>query len=206
MRLSASALDCRRGGRAVFSGLNFSLERGQALLVTGPNGSGKSSLLRIAAGLLCAEGGALTLEGGDPERSIGEQAHYVGHQDALKPSLTVGENLDFWARYLGGAPGVTDKALAAVGLAALSHLPAGYLSAGQKRRLSLARLAAVARPVWLLDEPATARDAQAQAELAAMMRAHLADGGLILAATHSPLALPDARELRMGNARLGNTP
>src|SRR6187551_3137242 len=103
MRLSAHDLTCRRGGRALFSGLGFSLAAGSALLVTGRNGSGKSSLLRLVAGLLRPDAGRIGLEGGDRELSIAEQAHYLGHQDALKPSLTVGENLRFWSGYLGPA-------------------------------------------------------------------------------------------------------
>ncbi len=140
--------------------------------------------------------GRLELDGGDPELTIGEQAHYLGHQDALKPSLTVHENLAFWADFLGvGAGG---PALAAVGLDGLARLPAAYLSAGQRRRLSLARLVAVERPIWLLDEPGSALDAAAQAMLAELMRAHLAGGGLILAATHGPIGLEGVKELRLG--------
>lgn len=200
MRLAASGLACIRGGREVFSGLGFGIGAGAALLVGGPNGSGKSSLLRMVAGLLAIAGGRLTLEGGHPDRSIGEQAHYLGHQDALKPSLTVAENLGFWARYLGSGGGAPELALAAVGLDAIGTLPAGYLSAGQRRRLSIARLLAVPRPLWLLDEPTTALDATAQATLAELMRAHLAGGGMILAATHGPIGLDGAQELRLGVA------
>jgi heme exporter protein A len=159
---------------------------------------GKSSLLRLLAGLVARAGGALSLEGGDPELTIAEQAHYLGHQDALKPSLTVEENLTFWSRYLGGSTGVLAEALAAVGLEAIAHLPAAYLSAGQRRRLSIARLIAVKRPIWLLDEPTTALDTSAQARLAGFMGAHLAAGGLIVAAAHGPIGLEAARELRLG--------
>ena len=173
--------------------------------MTGPNGAGKSSLLRLAAGLLRPAQGRLALEGGDTELSIGEQAHYLGHQDALKPSLSVAENLRFWGRFLGSTvptgAGKDGAALAAVGLEALVHLPAGYLSAGQRRRLSLARLLAAPRPIWLLDEPTAALDAAAQRMLAELMRAHLAAGGLILAATHGPLGLEKAAELQLGASR-----
>ena len=197
MRLEASGLTCVRGGREVFSGLGFALSSGEALLVTGPNGAGKSSLLRMVAGLLRIAGGHLNIAGADPEKTLPEQAHYLGHQDALKPSLTVAENLAFWARYLGSnePPGT---ALAAVGLAALADLPAAYLSAGQRRRLSLARLVAVNRPIWLLDEPTSALDREAQHTLAGLMRQHLGGGGLILAAAHGPIGLERARELRLG--------
>ena len=196
MRISASNLGCVRGSREIFRNVNFSLGSGQALAVLGPNGAGKSSLLRIVAGLLPSAAGQLTLDGGDPELTIPEQTHYVGHQDALKPSLSVGENLTFWARYLGGGANAVSEALAAVGLAPIRDLPAGYLSAGQRRRLSLARLVAVQRPIWLLDEPASALDQAAQVRLVDLMRAHLAGGGVILAATHAPLGL-DAQELRL---------
>jgi heme exporter protein A len=199
MRLVASQLVCQRGGRLVFSDLDFAVDAGEALVVTGRNGAGKSSLLRMLAGLLRVTAGALALEGGDPERSIAEQAHYLGHQDALKSQLTVGENLRFWTAYLGGRGPAAD-ALAAVGLDTLAELPAGYLSAGQRRRLSLARLVAIARPLWLLDEPTSALDAAAQAMLADLMRNHLARGGLIVAATHTPLGLDGARELKLGAA------
>jgi len=198
VRISASNLGCIRGDREVFSGVNLSVSSGEVLAVVGPNGAGKSSLLRIIAGLVRMTLGQLRLDGGDPELTIPEQAHYVGHQDALKPSLSVTENLSFWARYLGTDRIAVTDALEAVGLAAIRDLPAGYLSAGQRRRLSLARLVAVRRPIWLLDEAASALDVAAQARLIELMRAHLAGGGLILAATHAPLGLDDARELRLG--------
>jgi len=200
MRLSALDLACRRGGREVFAGLEFAVSGGQALSVTGRNGSGKSSLLRLVAGLVRPAGGRIDWEGGDPELTLGEQAHYLGHQDPLKPSLTVLENLQFWSRYLGAERAAPEAALAAVGLDGLDHLPAAYLSAGQKRRLSLARLITVQRPIWLLDEPTSALDTSAQERLASLMQEHLAGGGLILAATHGPLVLAGARELRLGDA------
>lgn len=196
LTLSAHALNCERGGRSIFEGLGFSVAGGEALLVTGRNGAGKSSLLRMIAGLLRIAGGTLSLEGGDPERSIGEQAHYLGHSDALKPSLTVAENLAFWTAWLGGT-GAPHKALAAVGLESLTGLPAAYLSAGQKRRLSIARVIAVKRPLWLLDEPTSALDAASQGMLLDLMRGHLAGGGIIVAATHLPLGLDGARELKL---------
>jgi heme exporter protein A len=200
MRLSGDNLVCQRGGRTVFSGLSFSLSAGQALEVTGRNGSGKSSLLRMIAGLVHVTGGRLTLEGGIPEASLAEQAHYIGHHDALKSSLSVRENLQFWAEFLGHRPQSLEAALDAVGLSPLANLPAGYLSAGQKRRLSIARLVAVARPIWLLDEPTSALDAPSQIRLAELMRQHLGSGGLIVVAAHGSIGLDNPRELRLGLA------
>jgi heme exporter protein A len=200
MQLLGSDLACVRGGRAVFAGLSFAVSGGEALLIRGPNGAGKSTLLRLCAGLVGISAGTLTLAGADPELTIGEQAHYLGHQDALKPALTVAENLAFWTRYLGGGRPET-AALAPVGLDRIAHLPAAYLSAGQRRRLSLARLIAVRRPIWLLDEPTSALDADAQATLAGLMHHHLAGGGFILAATHGPIGLDGAQELTLGAER-----
>ena len=140
MRLRGSNLACVRGGREVFRGLAFTVEAGEALVVTGPNGAGKSSLLRMVAGLVQPQQGQLELEDGDPELSVSEHVHYLGHQDALKPSLSVRENLGFWAALLGGDGEKSEVALAAVGLAGLAPLPAIYLSAGQLRRLDVARL------------------------------------------------------------------
>jgi heme exporter protein A len=197
VRICASNLGCVRGDREVFSGVNFSIASGEALAVLGPNGAGKSSLLRIIAGLVRTTSGRLTLEDGDPELTLPEQAHYLGHLDALKPSLSVAENLVFWTRYLGTGDMIAE-ALAAVGLAAIGDLPAAYLSAGQRRRLSIARLTAVARPIWLLDEPTSSLDHAAQGRLAELMRAHLAGGGLIVAATHGPLGLDRVQELHLG--------
>jgi heme exporter protein A len=200
MRLEASGLACVRNGREVFAGLGFSVGTGEALLVTGRNGAGKSSLLRMIAGLVRIAGGRLALADADPDQTIPEQAHYLGHQDALKPALTVAENLSFWARYLDGSEPIQD-ALAAVGLSALAGLPAAYLSAGQRRRLSIARLLAAKRPLWLLDEPTSALDREAQDTLAGLMRQHLSGGGIIVAATHGPIGLDGAQELRLGEPR-----
>ena len=198
MQLTADNLTCLRGGRTVFAGLSFAVGGGEALLVTGRNGAGKSSLLRMIAGLVHVAAGQLALDGGEAEASIAEQAHYLGHQDALKASLSVGENLTFWIEYLGGSRTAVPAALEAVGLAPLAGLPAAYLSAGQRRRLSIARLAAVERPLWLLDEPTSALDAPSQERLAGLMRAHLGTGGMIVAATHGPIGLDAPRELRLG--------
>jgi heme exporter protein A len=197
MQLSGRGVRCVRGGREIFSGLDFEASSGEALAVTGPNGSGKTSLLRLIAGLLTMAGGSVDLDGGEAELTLAEQAHYLGHRDALKPALSVLENLAFWRDFLGGAAFDAAESLAAVGLDHAGHLPAAYLSAGQRRRLSIARLLAVRRPIWLLDEPTNALDTAGQALFAALMRDHLARGGLIVAATHAPLGLV-ARELRIG--------
>jgi heme exporter protein A len=202
MRLSAVELACRRGGRDVFAGVGFSVASGEVLTVSGRNGAGKSSLLRMIVGLLRISEGQLALEGGDAELTIGEQAHYLGHQDALKPSLSAAENLRFWAGFLGAPSADVREPLDAVGLDAVADLPAAYLSAGQRRRLSIARLVAVKRPIWLLDEPMSTLDAAAQDRLAGLMRAHLAADGLILAATHGPIGLGDTQELRLDDLRL----
>ena len=197
MRLLGSGLRCVRGGREIFSRLDFEASAGEALAVTGRNGSGKTSLLRLIAGLLAISGGSVILKGGDAELTLPEQAHYLGHRDALKPALSVMENLGFWRDFLGGEAFDPAESLAAVGLDHAGHLPAAYLSAGQRRRLSLARLIAVRRPVWLLDEPTTALDDAGQSLLTTLMRDHLGRGGLVVAATHAPLGI-EARELRIG--------
>jgi heme exporter protein A len=203
MRLEAANLACHRGGRDVFTGVSFSVASGEILAITGRNGAGKSSLLRTVAGLVRSVEGNVVLEGGDPELTIAEQCHYLGHQDALKPALSVGENLHFWIGFLSGKAAETAPALEAVGLDALADLPAAYLSAGQRRRLSIARLLAVKRPVWLLDEPTSSLDDAAQERLAGFMRAQLADGGVILAATHGALGIDGTRELRLGETATG---
>lgn len=197
MRLAGRDVRCVRGGREVFSGLDFEVSSGEALAVTGANGSGKTSLLRLIAGLLMAADGSIALEGGDTELTLPEQAHYLGHRDALKPALSVTENLGFWRDFLDGKPSDASRSLVAVGLDHAAQLPAAFLSAGQRRRLSIARLLVARRTLWLLDEPANALDAAGQEMFTALMRDHLARGGLIVAATHAPLGVP-ARELRLG--------
>jgi heme exporter protein A len=205
MRLWGRNVECVRGGRDVFSDLNFEASSGEALAVVGANGAGKTSLLRMIAGLLPVSGGSIGLEGGETELTLPEQAHYLGHRDPLKPALSVVENLSFWRDFIGGGTAETKdtlkektrQSLAAVGLEHSIDLPAAYLSAGQRRRLSIARLLLVQRPIWLLDEPGNALDADGQTMIAGLMRDHLARGGLIVATTHAALGI-QAKELRIG--------
>ncbi|MDB5590052.1 heme ABC exporter ATP-binding protein CcmA [Enterovirga sp.] len=196
MQLSLDHLACRRAGRLVFTGLTVSLGAGEALLVTGRNGAGKSTLLAAIAGLLRPAEGRITLAG-TGERSRPECVHHLGHRDGLKPSLTAAENLAFAAAVLGSAGIAPGQALAKLGIGAAAGLPVGYLSAGQRRRVMLGRLLVARRPVWLLDEPTTALDREGRAVLFDLLDAHLAEGGLLVAATHAPLPIPGARELSL---------
>ena len=197
MRLITQDLASVRGGRPVFAGLSFSLGNGDLVAVTGPNGSGKSTLLRILAGLLGPEAGTVTL---DPVDDVGVAGgvHYLGHLDALKPSLTVRDNLEFWRRIWSGGP--VEAVLDAVGLGHLIDLPSGVLSAGQRRRVAIARLLLVKRPIWLLDEPATALDASAESMLGRLIGDHLAAGGMAVVATHRDLPIPATKTVSLGNA------
>ncbi|WP_453962559.1 heme ABC exporter ATP-binding protein CcmA [Amorphus suaedae] len=180
-----------RGGRRVLSDVSGSVAAGTGIAVTGPNGTGKSTLLRVLAGLLKPAEGSVELVGADPEVPATAHVHYVGHLDAVKTQETVGANMAFWARWLGGDadPDLLEDALAAFGLDHLFDLPALFLSAGQRRRLALARLLSAPRAVWLLDEPTVALDARSESRFASVMETHLDAGGIIVAATHSPLAV-----------------
>lgn len=202
MRLIAEGLAASRGGERIFSEVDFVLAQGEALTVTGPNGSGKSTLLRVVAGLLAPAAGSVRLEGG-PAGGIGAAAHYFGHANAMKAAMSVAENLAFWQGFLGEPDLSAADALDAFGLADLSHLPYTDLSAGQKRRAAAARLLVSRRPVWLLDEPTASLDAASEAVFVGLMRRHVAAGGILMAATHLPLGLEGARQLRMsGRSRL----
>jgi heme exporter protein A len=202
-RLVVDRLAVERGGRRVLAGVSFALGAGEALLLTGPNGVGKSTLIRAVLGLVRSDGGSVRIdgEGVDEPEAVAPHCHYLGHRDSLKAALTVAENLRFWVGFLGG-PGLSvDEALEAVDLLDLSDLPAAYLSAGQRRRLAIARLVAVRRPVWLLDEPTAALDTASEARLVGLMAAHLAAGGSLIAATHLAIDLPGARPLRLVASR-----
>jgi heme exporter protein A len=200
MQLRVWDLTIDRGGRRVIAGLSFAAAQGVALVVTGHNGAGKTSLLRALAGFLPIEAGSFALDGGDAERTVGEQAHYLGHADGVKAALTAGENLAFAAAMLGGDASRAAQlgAVSALGLSHVIDFPARLLSAGQRRRVALARLMIAKRPLWLLDEPTTALDAVAQVAFAAIMRAHVEDGGIVVAAVHGDLGLEGAQELRLG--------
>ena len=191
--LTAEKLACARGDRRLFDGLSFRVRAGQALAVEGANGAGKTSLLRMVAGFLAPASGRIVVKTGETESDDGEErgrlVGWLGHLDGLKPQMTVKEQLGFYAR-LHSMQG-TDLAatLAQVGLARQAELPCRYLSAGQKRRLALARLLVSRRPLWLLDEPFAALDTAGQTLVAQLMARHCGEGGIIIAATHDPLGL-----------------
>lgn len=202
MRLVAEKLAGERGGEIVFADISFALEAGAALVVTGPNGSGKSTMLRIVAGLLPAAGGAAQLEGGGEEwPTIASACHYLGHANAMKTALSVAENLGFWRDFLGHPHLSIDEALEMVGLPDIGRLPFGYLSTGQKRRVAIAKMLTSYRPVWLVDEPTAGLDKASEKGFEELMRLHLDDGGIVVAATHLPLDLPTAQRLEMSAAR-----
>ncbi len=199
IRFEADDLACIRGERPVFSGLSFSLAPGGGLILRGPNGSGKSSLLRILAGFLKPVGGSLAW-GDFPMAEAPEmhraRTHYVGHMEAIKPALTVEEHLEFWARAKGYKQPAANI-LTALDLESLADVPGRFLSAGQKRRLSLTRLLATPATLWLLDEPSVTLDAQSAARLEDMLAAHRATGGMAIVATHAEIALSGAASIDM---------
>lgn len=198
----------------MFEDLSFSLEGGSALVVTGANGIGKSSLLRTLAGLVPLAQGSIRLEGGAPDTPPQEHIHYFGHQDAVKPALSALENLQFWRNFcaaahgsgFSGDPMEPLKAFDILGIEHTAQLPAAFLSAGQKRRLSLCRLLVTPRPVWLMDEPTAALDRVSESQLLDLMNAHLAAGGLIVTATHSDLALEKTLNLHLQTGDAADLP
>jgi heme exporter protein A len=196
--LAAENLACRRGERMIFSGLNCVVPPGGALLLTGANGSGKSSLLRLLATLLTAAAGRVTWGGTPIAADLSRyraSLHYVGHLDAIKPALAVRETVAFWAGIRGAAQPQIDRALATLGLEPLADWPCRWLSAGQRRRLALARLIAAPAPLWLLDEPTAALDSDSEQRLIETIETHRACGGRVVIATHQPMPLADAQNL-----------
>jgi heme exporter protein A len=191
----ATNLACERNGRIVFSNLSFRIAQGQCAELRGANGAGKSSLLRLIAGLVPAAGGTLRFEN---QTDIPQALHFIAHQDAMKSSMTVQENLKFWCAVLGGEE--ISSALAAFKLEALKNDPVQLLSAGQRRRLTLSRLFLSNRPLWLLDEPMTALDVKTQEMLREHIRTHLKDGGMVLAATHGDLGVKPDQTITLGAA------
>lgn len=199
--LAAHDIACERGGRTLFEGLRFALQPGEALLVNGPNGAGKTSLLRQLAGLLPPAAGRLDAPGADADMPIAELCHYVGHLSAAKTAFTVRENLAFWADFLGEGEDLLASALTAFGLEPLADLPAGLLSAGQKKKLALSRLYTAPRPIWLLDEPSVSLDTASVKQLDAAIRDHLKAGGIAVVSTHVPLKTKFAHQLTLGLER-----
>lgn len=214
MQLVAENLTLERGGRKVANAISFTLGRGTALMLTGPNGSGKSTLLRALAGYLRPASGAVSLSGakagaagGGESRDVSEVCHFVGHLDGIKTHLTAAENLAFWATYLAGQDDAAksarervEDALEQFALGVLADIPAGYLSAGQKRRLALARLAVAYRPLWILDEPTVSLDAASAGVLIDAINAHLKSGGMAVIATHLPMEISPVEAIRLGRA------
>ena len=213
LELTADALTLARGDLVLCRQMSFRVRGGEVLIVTGPNGSGKSTLLRALLGLIPREGGTVAFTTSEGEDRVPfplvEHAHYCGHADAMKPDLTVRENLRFWARLMGGSnaqaegPGsdADDRIVEAAGpldLLPLLDLPVSFLSAGQRRRAALARLWTAPRPVWLLDEPTASLDARSSATVRDMIEAHCEEGGLAVVATHLDLGL-EGQTLRMGD-------
>ncbi|KAB2690766.1 heme ABC exporter ATP-binding protein CcmA [Brucella pseudogrignonensis] len=197
MRLGAENLAGERGGETIFAGLSFEVSSGEALIITGPNGSGKSTLLRIICGLLAPEAGKIELLEDSVALPVRAACHYLGHQNAMKPALSVRENLLFWQKFNGSALFDIDEALEAVDLPGVEHLPFGYLSTGQKRRVSIAKLLISYRPLWIVDEPTAGLDKASESRFAELMRDHMRDGGMVIAATHIPLGLEGVRTLDM---------
>lgn len=198
MRLIAENLAAERSGEIIVSDITFELSQGDGLIITGPNGSGKSTLLRVVAGLLPPAAGAIRLEGADKAADVADASHYLGHKNAMKSALSVRENLTFWQEFAGEAHLNADEALEMVGLEATADLPFGYLSTGQRRRISICKLLISYRPVWLLDEPTAGLDADSELGFADLMRAHMEDGGIVIAATHLPLGLDNCQQLKLG--------
>lgn len=186
-QLKLQEIAIRRGGRQLFSGVSLQLDAGQACALTGRNGVGKTSLLRAVAGLVALEAGEIGFGGAEPTQARAEGLHFQGYQDGLKPARTAREELAFWSRWAGADASLAAQAAETLALEPLLDLEIRRLSAGQRRRLALARLLAAPRSLWLLDEPLSPLDAAWRSRFGEIMRAHLDRGGLILAAVHDPL-------------------
>ncbi|TNE59947.1 MAG: heme ABC exporter ATP-binding protein CcmA [Alphaproteobacteria bacterium] len=206
-KLSGEGLTCLRGGRVVLQDLSFEAIAGRPLVVTGPNGAGKSTLLRLVAGLVSYQAGTLLFAGADgapvSDESNGYLMHYLGHQDAVKPALTVVENLTYWQRLYGARVSV-GEALGQLGITFLADVPGQFLSAGQKRRVNLARLLVSHRPLWVLDEPTASLDQEGAEIVRGLIQRHSAEGGLTLVTTHLDLGLEAQDSLKI--ARLSDVP
>ncbi len=214
MRLIVENVTCQRGGRILFRDLSFSVAEGEGMLLEGQNGAGKTSLIRIIAGFLPPNSGHIIFEGITEEMESVEKIHYVGHKNGLKSNLTVEETVEFWQTYLGEnstgqshefhnqddhislVPSI-ENAVNKFGLSSLMTIPAGLLSAGQKRRLSLSRLLLASRPLWLLDEPSHGLDAASQDILANLISTHISEGGSVIATTHTPLGVAFGKSLNL---------
>jgi heme exporter protein A len=203
----AKGLSCERGGRRVFEGVDFAVAPGAALLLRGPNGSGKTSLLRMIAGFLEPPEGRLTWNG-RPFDEVDDEAGdgpariaFVGHLDAVKRALSVAENLTFWSVLYGGGGVTVNQALDRLGIGHLAELPARFLSAGQRRRLGLARLMVTPAALWLLDEPTVTLDEASVAAVEGLIAEHRDGGGMVMVATHAEMAIPGAEVLTLGAAR-----
>jgi heme exporter protein A len=197
MRLIAEQVSGARGGMELFSGLSCVLHRGEGLVITGHNGAGKSTFLRILAGLLAPSAGTVRFEKED--RTFAQDAfHFLGSLNAMKDQLTASENLAFWQQFLGSAALAPLQALEAVKLSHVADLPYGYLSTGQKRRVAIARLLCIHRPVWLVDEPTSGLDKASEQLFASLAQNYLNAGGILVAATHVPLGVADLQNLTIG--------
>ncbi len=216
MRLHIENLACERGERTLFRNLSLTLDQGSGLILTGPNGVGKTSLLRILSGLLRPSSGSLILEGGDPDKDIAEQVHFIGMKEALKPSLTVIEHVRHWCE-LFQSPWFMEAdprqrkdregvLLQEMGLEQQANLPAAYLSAGQRRKLALTRLHTSHRKIWLLDEPLNALDAGSRENVRLRLTRFMAEGGLLILATHEPVKLSHTRILSLRREMAGVEP